>query len=145
MCSDVFALQGSIYVHGKEHCLNEKNVTYERMKMVYHVRLYEWMDSVLHTEVGKERVMEQCPILLAQVKYVEEMFEEVDNDVMGTGLEYNGRGNVRVDGYTVEETRSEMENSVLQSGSVRVANQRNQDRVAEERICGQTVINHNIV
>lgn len=78
--------------------------------MVDHARFYASIDSVWTTEEGKERTLEQCSILSAQVEEMKEMVEDVEIDVMVTCLDYDGRCKARLAVYTVEETIYEMEN-----------------------------------
>lgn len=58
------------------------------------------------TNEGKRFAPVQCLALSEQVKDVSTVLEGIVNDVMVTSVDYDGKGNARVVGYSVQEKRN---------------------------------------
>lgn len=78
------------------------------------------MHSMASSEEGKGRALEQDLLLSVQVQCAKDIVEYVENDVMVSNIDYGGKGQAGVAGYTLQETRVEMtERKKLMSNSMR--------------------------
>lgn len=95
--------------------------------MGHHERFYLLLEFMPATEEGRKYARLQCLPLSKQVKGVSRVVKEIDNDFMVTSVVYDGTGNSRITGYSVQETRKEM-----------------QDRIGETTLGPDNVAHHHV-
>lgn len=84
----VVPLQANMDSEGKEYPLQEKSRTYRRISMGHHEEFYFSLPLLSVTEEGKRRKKQQCLVLSEQVKELSRVVEDLDKDLMVTGVDY---------------------------------------------------------
>lgn len=108
-CHTVLPMQNMMEVEGKDLPFCDKRKTYDNMKMDYHRRFYLRLESMCWSEEGTRVAQEQCMFPFAQVKEPKKIVADVGKDVMLSALDYDGRGRDIVAGYSLHETKNEVE------------------------------------
>lgn len=98
-------------MEGKEYRFKVKSDTYGRMSIPYHKAFYERLKYIASTETGKGRAYQQAVMLPRHMKDVKNIIRDISNDVMVANIDYYRKGDARVAGYTLQETRDEMKES----------------------------------
>lgn len=104
-CRIVIPLQESIDVEGKDYNFKEKGETNGRISMLYHTAFYERLQYIASTETGKGRARQQPVLLSRHVQDIKKIIEDIRNDVMVANIDFDGKGDARVAGYTLQEMR----------------------------------------
>lgn len=107
----VNGLEEAMRTEGIEWTFLKKGKVYDELGMEYHSRVFQEMEERTYNTCNRRVDDDVHPLLRSfqgQKKDLRSWLCMEHNDIMVTGLDYDGLGNVRVAGYTTGETKKGM-------------------------------------